>query len=126
VVLTGWLSSAAIAVLMEWSAVALAAYTAGVPQGLPNKIFEYLSAGLPILSSLRGETERLLAQHDCGLSYQAGNAEGFQAALERLKTPERRRAMGKNGLGCFEARFSTAGIYDGLVRHLEKVAASRC
>jgi len=124
VVLTGWLSSAAIGVLMGWSAVALAAYAPGATQGLPNKVFEYLSAGLPILSSLPGETAHLLAQHGCGLSYRAGDAASFAAALEQLRLPERRREMGQNGSRCFEALFSTVGIYDALVCHIEDIAAS--
>src|SRR5213593_3904963 len=53
VVFTGWLSAAAISALLTMAQVGVAAYAAGAPQGLPNKVFEYLSAGLPVLSSLR-------------------------------------------------------------------------
>src|SRR5690349_7011726 len=50
VVFTGWLAKAEIAQMMAFSAIGLAAYAAGAPQSLPNKIFEYMHAGLPVLS----------------------------------------------------------------------------
>ena len=36
---------------------------------IPNKIAEYLSADLPILSSLKGETEKFIKENKCGLNY---------------------------------------------------------
>jgi len=97
VVFTGWLSAAGIAALLGMSSIGLAAYVAGAAQGLPNKIFEFLSAGLPILSSLGGEAAALLEEAGCGLTYSARDPASFAAALERLLPPhasrfERRRA----------------------------------
>src|SRR5438309_1651100 len=79
VVFTGWLSAAGIAALLEMSSVGLGAYAAGAPQGLPNKLYEYLSAGVPILSSLRGEAEALLAGAGCGVTYSARDPGSFAA-----------------------------------------------
>ena len=47
--------------------------------GVPNKLFDYAAAGLRIVSSLRGETEALLARHGLGVCYAAGDP----AALAR-------------------------------------------
>ncbi len=119
VVFTGWLGAAAITALLDMTDVGLAAYAEHAPQGLPNKIFEYLSAGVPIVSSLRGETARLLAEVGCGFSYDVAGAESFDRALDRLLESEgRRHEMGRLGLARFEAEFSDQVVYRALVAHL--------
>jgi glycosyltransferase involved in cell wall biosynthesis len=120
VVFSGWLSSAGIAALLELSSVGIAAYVEGAAQGLPNKIFEYLSAGLPILSSLQGEAEALLRDAACGITYAPGDATRFAAALEPLlAAAETRRAMGGRGRAKFEADFRASDVYRALARHIE-------
>ncbi|HLB38412.1 MAG TPA: glycosyltransferase family 4 protein [Gemmatimonadales bacterium] len=125
VVFTGWLSAAGIAALMRMSSVGVAAYVAGAAQGLPNKIFEFLSAGLPVLSSLRGEAEALLEESGCGLTYSAGEAASFSAALERLLAdPGGGQAMACRARARFEADFRADQVYPALTRHLESVVTA--
>ena len=89
-------------------------------------MYEYLSAGVPILSSLRGETEALLAGAACGLTYSARDPGSFAAALEALLAdPERRRAMGGRALAKFERDFRADAVYAALVRHLEGIVTRR-
>lgn len=57
IVFTGWLDQGSLLELVHISSVGLAPYITGALQSLPNKPFEYLAAGLPILSSLQGELE---------------------------------------------------------------------
>jgi glycosyltransferase involved in cell wall biosynthesis len=45
--------------------------------GVPYKLADYVAAGLPVASSLHGETAELLAAHDAGVTYQAGDAVAF-------------------------------------------------
>ena len=49
--------------------------------GVPNKLFDYAAAGLRIVSSLRGETEALLARHGLGVCYAAGDAAALIRAV---------------------------------------------
>lgn len=84
VIFTGWVDKPQIAFLSRISTIALQAYAKGAPQGLANKLFEYLSAGLPILSSLRGENEQILAEFGCGLTYAAGDPVDFFRKLNLL------------------------------------------
>ena len=126
VVFTGWVDTAELAYLAGVSSIGLAAYTAAAPQGLPNKIFEYMSAGLPILSSLRGETESLLEEHFCGLSYDAGDWQGFLQALLRLaRNTNLRKRMGRNGKELFEERFSTERVYSDMMDYLVEFPMGR-
>jgi len=59
----------------------------------PNKLMDYLAAGLPVLSNVPGEAARLLAQAACGETQT--QAAALAEALSRLATkPVQREAMG--------------------------------
>lgn len=59
----------------------------------PNKLMDYLAAGLPVLSNVPGQAARLLAQADCGETHAAPSA--LAEALSRFAgDPVRRDAMG--------------------------------
>lgn len=122
---TGWIDSNQIAYLMSIAQVGLMAYAKGAPQGLPYKIFEYLSAGLPILSSLdeNGEAAHLLKTHECGFTYAAGNSNSFMEKLGILMSnSELRKKMGGNALALFEKHFDADAVYVRLAEYLEKMA----
>ena len=63
---------------------------------LPNKLFEGIQAGLPILATNLVEMKRTLDEYDCGLTYESGNVADLKAKIEHiLGTPgvaERLRA----------------------------------
>ena len=123
VVFPGWIGTPELAYLMKVASIGIAAYAPGAPQGLPNKLFEYMSAGLPVLSSLRGETETLLQSCGCGLSYRAGDKKSFLRALRTLLDHGDKRAeMGRNGKRLFDEQFSTDRVYAGLLNYLLEIA----
>jgi glycosyltransferase involved in cell wall biosynthesis len=125
VVFTGWLDEDQITCMMRMARVGIAAYRKGAPQGLPNKIFEYMAAGLPVLSSLTGECQTFLEANACGLSYTPGDAGSFLDALLALTTDENRRTqLGANALGAFRSRYSASILYPQLVDHLERIVAA--
>jgi glycosyltransferase involved in cell wall biosynthesis len=122
---TGWLSACDADRLMSFSQVGLAPIRQ-MPGCVPNKIFEYSAAGLPILSSLEGETGEILAQHRAGLTYAPEDREAFLALVTRLAMDEHlRREMAQNSAAMFEREFWAARIYDEYVRHVESVARAR-
>ena len=122
VVFTGWIDLPQIAYLMSITDIGLAAYTEEAPQGLPNKIFEYLCAGIPILSSLQGETEALLTKYRCGLTYNANDTECFLEKLFILINDEDlRKKMGSNGVSLFKRCYSTDKVYTRMVNFLERL-----
>ncbi|MEM4203348.1 MAG: glycosyltransferase family 4 protein [Candidatus Methanomethylicaceae archaeon] len=124
VVFTGWIDQIAISTLLHFSSVGLAAYCESALQSLPNKPFEYMAAGLPILSSLRGELESLIREERIGLQYQAGDVNSLVEQIRWLAAnPEARREMGMRARRLFEERFSADVIYPRLVQYLEKVAS---
>jgi glycosyltransferase involved in cell wall biosynthesis len=124
VVFTGWIDGDAINWLRSHAAIGFQPYAAGAPQGLANKLFEYISAGIPVLSSLGGENAALIAEYSCGVSYQAGSGTDCYAKLHPLLDDERSRVqMGENGRSLFEARFDSNTVFAGLIDHLQAVAS---
>ncbi len=126
VVFTGWIGAEEIAWLGRVAAVGLQPYAASAPQGLPNKLFEYMSTGIPVVSSLRGECEELLSQLGCGLTYEAGDEADFLLKLLSLLDDDTLRgAMGARARMAFDSRFDGNVVLDGLAAHLEMMGGGR-
>ena len=79
--------------------------------GIPNKVFDYAKAALPIVSSLGGETAALLAKYECGATYAAGDPSSLAAAV---RTALQCRPCASRDM-C-EAEFDATRIYDAYVR----------
>lgn len=126
IALTGWLDQDEVARVLRLSSVGLAAYAKDAIQSLPNKPFEYMAAGLPLLSSLPGELERLMAEYQIGLHYTAGDVQSLVEQIVWLaEHPAERVAMGQKARTLFEAQFRADIIYPRLVAHLERVVSNR-
>ncbi len=54
----------------------------------PNKMFEYLMAGIPVLSSNLVEMKRLIEKNHIGVVATSNDAEGFRSALSSLRGME--------------------------------------
>jgi len=77
--------------------IGLCAYGPESNVAMPDKAYDYMAAGLPIVSSLRGELENLLRIHQMGIQYQAGDPKSLAKALESLaRDEERRKTMARN------------------------------
>ena len=123
VVFTGRIDAPGLAWMAKQASIGLMAYAKGAPQSLPNKLFEYLCNGLPVLSSLEGETKSLLARHHCGLSYAAGDVRNLVVQLGSITRDKViMREMAVNGAQLFDARYSVEKIYPELVSYLERVS----
>ncbi len=82
--------------------------------GLPNKLFDYAKAGLPIVSSLGGESAELIAKYACGATYKVGDVDSLSNAIRSALACE----AGASRRMC-EAEFDATRIYDSYVRTLE-------
>jgi len=122
VIFTGWLDQPTMRALLQISSLGLATYTNHALQSLPYKPFEYMSAGLPILSSLKGEMEALLSDEQIGIQYQAGNVQSLVDGLCWFaNNPIARREMGVSARNIFQKKFSAEVIYPQLIEYLSKV-----
>jgi hypothetical protein len=119
VVLTGWLSADDIALLVSASAIGLLPYQPNAPQGLPNKVFEYMAYGAYQLATLEGEIGRFYADTGAGQAVGRDLAAAIPAALRIALNPLKRAER----TALFERRYSADAVYGGLVDHIERVAA---
>lgn len=62
---------------------------------IPNKLFDYMALGLPVLVSNALPLERIVREEKCGLSYESGDESALQQALLEIYKSE--TAFGKNG-----------------------------
>ncbi len=53
--------------------------------GVPYKLADYVAAGVPVVNTLHGETERLLAEHGAGVTCAAGDVQALCAAVADLR-----------------------------------------
>ena len=122
VMFPGWVSAEEVDSLIHLSDVGLAPYRGGAQMSLPNKPFEYMAGGLPVVSSLQGELQELLEKHRCGLTYRAGDVASLQHSLERLRNEaDLRESMSRNGRDLYERSFRSDRVYGAMTTHLETV-----
>lgn len=83
IICAGWVDAPKIKALMQLSKFGLLPYrpTLDFTRSLPNKVFEYLSSGLPIVTSLRGEIETLFRKYPCGALYQSEDPASFSKLM---------------------------------------------
>lgn len=64
---------------------------------IPNKIFDYMAAGLPVLTTNVIPIARILNSVDCGLTTTTGDIDEIAANLIRLKDSNLRDDLGRRG-----------------------------
>jgi glycosyltransferase involved in cell wall biosynthesis len=123
IVLAGEVSSSCLKVLQERVHVSLLCIERRVDyqMSLSNKFFEYLQAGIPVLSGLDGLPGETLVKHGCGFVYNNGRELEDQIRMLRNQ-PDVRAELGGKAKQLFEEQFNASRIYAEFVAHLEKVA----
>ncbi|MDO8091984.1 MAG: glycosyltransferase family 4 protein [Candidatus Brocadiales bacterium] len=127
VIFPGWVGRDDIWTLMRMSSVGLAPYPSNKNYitNLTNKPIEYLSAGLPIVSSLKGVLKDLLSACNCGVTYENGNSDELASILISLyDNPDRLKVMSKNASALYEEKFVAEKVYSEMISYLEEVCAN--
>lgn len=90
----------------------------------PNKFFDYISSGLPVLNNYPGWLADMITQYHCGVVVPPEDAKAFAEALVRLADhPELRKEFGKNGRLLAEKEFDRNKLADAFVDFLEDIYA---
>jgi len=127
VYLPGWVGVPEMRTLMEISKVGLAPFRSnvGYTGNMPNKPVEYLSAGLPIVSTLQGYLRTFLNTHDCGITCANGDAAGLAQALSALAANQTRlNRMSDNARKVFAEYFDAEKAYGGMIDYLMEVTTN--
>lgn len=87
----------------------------------PNKFFDYIAAGLPVLNNYPGWLAELISQYRCGFAVAPDNASAFADALEQAVSDRAAlKAMGQRGRALAEQQFDRALLADRWVDWIEK------
>jgi glycosyltransferase involved in cell wall biosynthesis len=89
---------------------------------IPNKLFEYMLLGKPVLATGMTPVRRVLEEADCGLVYRS-REEGVEA-LMRLRDGAVRRRLGDNGRRAVLDRYRWDHDGATLVRAVERTATT--
>ncbi len=89
----------------------------------PNKFFDALAAGLPVVSNMQGWISRLLQEHSAGISVPPEDGEALAEAVLRLKEhPEERERMGRNARHLAQTQFDRGRLAIRLEQLLKSYA----
>ncbi len=98
----GWQPHDAYAATLRRSTVALNTWAPGSTVAFPNRAFDYMAAGVPIVNSLTGEFADLVDAERIGLNCMAGSADGLAEAIRRLLADDDL----PNRMGCSACRLA--------------------
>jgi glycosyltransferase involved in cell wall biosynthesis len=88
----------------------------------PNKVFDYLAGGRPVVLAIDGVIRQVVEDAGCGIFVEPGRANLLADALVKLASdPEKSRAMGMNGRRYLEKNFSREKISERLISLLEEL-----
>lgn len=126
IIFPGWVNVVQIHVLMRLSYLGLNPLPDRYDflATINNKAIEYMSAGLPIISSPeKGLLYDMLKKHGCGMSYAPGDEEGLFTILSRLhETPELLLKMSRNAKQLFSNMFAAEDVYNKMLEYLCNIA----
>lgn len=89
---------------------------------LSNKFFEYISSGLPIITSLAGKTEREIIKNDIGFVYKDEKSL-LKLMMKICDDQKLRDDLSNNAKNLFETKYRSKIIYEDFSTHCEAVLA---
>jgi len=108
--LVHWVKSA-MAVLVTFKPVPV------LQTNSPNKLFEALAAGVPVVQTTEGWMRDLVDQHGCGLSSPPDDAGALASCLERLAdNPDEAATMGRRARQLAEGEFSRDHLAERMLK----------
>lgn len=121
VVMLGELSFAQLVKLYQICDIGLSIYGVNSPVAMPIKVFDYLAAGLPIVNSIGGYLESLLAQRQIGIQYKAGDGGSLASALRQISSDLAALRMMGQRAGEASAEFDSTVQYGNCARFIEQL-----
>jgi glycosyltransferase involved in cell wall biosynthesis len=90
----------------------------------PNKVFDYMAAGLPVLLVIDGVIREVVEAAGCGIFVPPGDAQALaEAALKLAADSELRRRMGDRGRAYLEAHFDRRRLGEQFREIVEELGA---
>jgi hypothetical protein len=125
VIFLGWINPAEACALYRKSKVVLAPYkhSPDFEKSLPNKFFDAMSHGKPIVTSIGGFGERFINENRVGFTYSNGEIQSLHNLLAYLHDDNTAlEECGRTSKNLFNAEFTEKIVYSRLVYNLELLA----
>ena len=88
----------------------------------PNKFFDYLASGLPVINNYPGWLAEMITAYDCGIAVSPDDPRAFADALiELADSPDKRKEMGRKARALGENMFSREKLVNQVVAFLGQV-----
>jgi glycosyltransferase involved in cell wall biosynthesis len=88
----------------------------------PNKVFDYMAAGRPVILAIDGVVREVVRKAEAGIPVKPGDPQALASAISELADdPSRRRAMGHNGRRYVEKHFDRPVVAAQLARLMENM-----
>jgi glycosyltransferase involved in cell wall biosynthesis len=85
----------------------------------PNKFFDYISLGLPVINNYPGWLAKLITSHECGIVVPPGNARAFAEALIQMRNnPDSNETMAHNGRTLAKQKYDRSLLADTFTEFL--------
>jgi glycosyltransferase involved in cell wall biosynthesis len=92
----------------------------------PNKVFDYMAAGRPVVMAIDGVARQVVEQAQAGVYSPPGDPAALaQTILSLADDPQRSRIMGMNGRRCIEEQFDRKALAERFVELLNTVHHSK-
>ena len=124
VVFTGWVNKDMLYVLAKNALASLIPYrnSETFAMGIPNKLSDALSIGVPVISCLGGEVNRLINDNEIGFCYDHDKSEQLLArCLNYLNNPKLFLNYSKKAKQIYKTRFDFEVIYGALVKNMNEL-----
>ncbi len=119
--LTGWLKQNEAYELLT-KAYAGINPVCSIADTINNKVMQYFSFGLPVISSLEGEMVEILKREDIGLAYMPGDLKTLVENILKLADDSvYRNKMAENAQTVFKNMFEGKAIYEKYAEHIENM-----
>jgi glycosyltransferase involved in cell wall biosynthesis len=123
--ITGWLPYEQVGAAIQRAQLGLICYRAlpnNMLAGPPNKLFNYMRYGLPVVSSDFPEIRRIIDENDCGVLVNPTDSQGFVAAVDSLlQYPEEAVRMGERGQKAVVSVYNWEKMEQRLLRVYKKL-----
>jgi glycosyltransferase involved in cell wall biosynthesis len=91
----------------------------------PNKFFDYIASGLPVLNNYPGWLAGLIQEHKCGVAVEPGDPKAFADKLIELKNNRGELPFMHNNAQILANKFNREDLAGNFVKVIEQVGGSK-